>query len=349
MTNMEFTTEKEFINFIRTTYAENAPELLRTFGEDCAVIRITRKESFIISCDDLIEGTHFLYEYLSLYEVGQKALMTNISDIISLGHAPSYYLVSLLLPRYFPKEKTGEIYAGMHAIADRYHIILIGGNTEVYKGPLAIRITIIARTKNNYFLFRNNAKPGDLLYISNNIGLSALGLALFQKGWRKRHSDIITDTGQKERRTWLKRAIMEYGTPSLPFELSLVLAKHRLARCAIDISDGLLSDLQEICNESGVGASIYEEMLPVPPGIKKFCNSAGIDYYSLMLTGGEDYQLLFTVPEKNIKKLSALPSFSSARCIGKIKHDKQHRITCYSQGKEKSFPAYQGYNHFRKK
>jgi len=343
---MHFISEKDFIASIRKKYSRNAPELIRTFGEDSAVIKLSGKESLVISCDDFIEGTHFLQNYMTLAEAGKKALLTNISDIIAMGQAPLYYLVSLSLPTSFPKEKTTEIYSGMNSIAHSYNIILIGGNTEVYQGPIAIRITIIGKAHKDYFFFRSNAQPGDRIYISNYVGLSALGLFLLQTGWRKNGTLFTDNHGQTEKRTFIKKAIKEYLAPSIPFDLCMALSRHRIPNAAIDISDGLISDLYEICKESQVGAQIFEDALPAPSSLLHYCARTGIDYYKFMLAGGEDYQLLFTVPEKNCASLTKIISSHNVHCVGKIYKNTRCRIRLYSHGKEKPLPSYTGYDHF---
>ena len=339
--------EKDFIACLRKKYVKDSPELVKTFGEDCAVIKLTQNESFIISCDDFIEGTHFMQDYMTLPEAGRKALLTNISDIISMGQAPSYYLVSISLPKSFRKEKALELYAGMNSAARQYHIALIGGNTEAYNGPLALRITIIGKTRNNYLFFRSNAQAGDLIFISNRIGLSALGLTLLQRGWRKKTHTIMDNLGQPEKRNFLKRAIKEYIAPSIPFHECMKLSKHHIPHAAIDISDGLIQDLQEICKESHTGAIIHENKLPVSAPLLKYCSSAKIHFNELMLGGGEDYQLLFTVPEKNCAKLSKIFSPRKLYCIGKIIKDDLCRVRLYLHGKEKSLPHRIGYDHFQ--
>ena len=340
-----FRSEKEFIRYIRKKFEKKSQNVIRSWGEDCAMIKLKHANSILISCDDFIEGRHFELAYFPLREAGRKALVTNISDIISMGGTPLYYLVSLLIPKDFGKESIPEIYIGFKEIEKKYNMQLIGGNTEVYQGPLSIRITIIGATVGSYGFCRNKAKVGDKIFITNNIGLAAIGLLLFKRGWRKIHNHFITKDGNKENRPLVRKALKEFLLPSIPYDFSIILATYNLANAAIDISDGLVSDLYEICKESKVGAKLFKAQLPVNKSLLSFCKQINVDFYKLAMSGGEDYQLLFTVPESKVKLLSDIAKGHEFYCIGEIIQDSLHRVRLVD-GKEEYLLEELGFDHF---
>ncbi len=344
---LSFKSEKDFIDYIRIKYSPASENLLRTFGEDCAVIKISSKIPIVISCDDFIEGKHFLTNYLTLKEIGQKALLVNISDIIAMGAIPLYYLISLRLSYSFAKEKATEIYEGLYKISKSFNIKIIGGNTEVYDGPLSISITILGKPISKKLLYRNNAKVGDAVFLSKKTGFAALGLKLLQKGWHTINNKVYNNSNNIEENIFFRRAIKEYIRPSLPFRLSLELMKRNIPNAAIDISDGLISDLYEICKESNVSCVINKNKILPHPSLNMFCQKLGLDFFHLSLAGGDDYQIIFTVPKRKINMLNELKKRWKFSFIGEIIDDSSCSVIMKDGEKEEILPAALGYDQFR--
>lgn len=341
--------EKKFISYIRKKHSKDlidSKHVLKSFGEDCAVLEWKSKSQLLVSCDDFIEGRHYKNEYFKLRDVGRKALLINISDIVSMGGIPLYYLVSLHIPKSMDKRMLSEIYKGFSDIEKDYKVQLIGGNTEAYFGPLAIGITIIGKKYNQTCFHRCAAKTSDKIFITNNVGFASLGLSLFKMGWRKVSNTFFDCNGEKEKSPIAKKALKEFLLPSIPFHLSKTLAQHNIVNAAIDISDGLVSDLYEICKESNVSAILYKNKLPINSKTKSFCRKININFEQLFLSGGEDYQLLFTVAKKKIKLLNNITKGCEIYCIGEIIKEKDNKVKLIEQNKEIVLSEKLGFDQF---
>ena len=293
-------------------------------GDDAALIKKDTNYLWAISTDMLNEKTHFLPN-TDPFNLGWKALAVNISDIYAMGGIPKFALLAIALP----KVKVGwmeEFSNGLFSCAKKYRVELIGGDTT--KGPLSISICILGEVLKKNALLRSNAKKEDDIWVTGELGLAALGLAKLQK-------KIQLPQGLS------KKAIGALEKPMLQSSIIEIMAK--LSHSAIDISDGLIADLSHILEASKVGADISLKDIPVTPWLKK---NKLID---IGLSGGDDYQLLFTAPKKNRNKInlvSKMPSIKLKR-IGSIKKGKilnisDHKGMLYKLKKK-------GYDHFETK
>ena len=290
-------------------------------GDDAALIKKDNNYLWAISTDMLNEKTHFLPN-TNPFNLGWKALAVNISDIYAMGGIPKFALLAIALP----KVKVGwmeEFSNGLFSCAKKYRVELIGGDTT--KGPLSISICILGEVLKKNALLRSNAKKEDDIWVTGELGLAALGLAKLQK-------KIQLPQGLS------KKAIGALEKPMLQSSIIEIMAK--LSHSAIDISDGLIADLSHILEASKVGADISLKDIPVTPWLKK---NKLID---IGLSGGDDYQLLFTAPKKNRNKInlvSKMPSIKITR-IGSIKKGKSLNISDH-KGKLYSLKK-KGYDHF---
>ena len=293
-------------------------------GDDAALIKKDTNYLWAISTDMLNENTHFLPN-TDPFNLGWKALAVNISDIYAMGGIPKFALLAIALP----KVKVGwmeEFSNGLFSCAKKYRVELIGGDTT--KGPLSISICILGEVLKKNALLRSNAKKEDDIWVTGELGLAALGLAKLQK-------KIQLPQGLS------KKAIGALEKPMLQSSIIEIMTK--LSHSAIDISDGLIADLSHILEASKVGADISLKDIPVTPWLKK---NKLID---IGLSGGDDYQLLFTAPKKNRNKInlvSKMPSIKLTR-IGSIKKGKSLNITDH-----KGMPyklKKKGYDHFETK
>jgi thiamine-monophosphate kinase len=293
-------------------------------GDDAALIKKDTNHLWAISTDMLNEKTHF-FQNTNPFNLGWKALAVNISDIYAMGGVPKFALLAIALPKV--KENwMKEFSNGLFSCAKKYKVELIGGDTS--KGPLSISICILGEVLKKNILLRSNAKKEDDIWVTGELGLAALGLA-------KLKSKIELPQSLS------KKAIRALEKPML--HSSIIKSMGRLSHSAIDISDGLIADLTHILEASNVGANIFLKDIPMSTWIKKN------KLFDIGLSGGDDYQLLFTAPKKNRNKInliSKIPSIKLVR-IGSIKKDKSlniidHKGMLYKLKKR-------GYDHFETK
>ena len=323
----------EFELIKRITRNPRDKSIIKGIGDDCAVIKLGNK-LLVITTDTLVEGDHFSFEWFTPKQVGMKAIEINVSDIGSMGALPKYALVSLVLPRDIDVKTIDEIYKGMWEKADKRGLDIIGGNITHGK-QLVIDIDMIGEVKKQDLKLRSSAKPGDFIFVSGDLGSSAAGLNLF----------LNKITGFED----VKEKHLEPKA-----KLSKVKGFLKNINAMIDVSDGLASEVTRICEQSNVGATIYADNVPIKDSVRtaaKVINkllktefSNGLensknflkDPLDYALYGGEDFELIYTVSEKNLDKVKGF-------LVGEITKKKGVRI--YSKGKEKSI-AKHGYDHF---
>ncbi|MEO3681080.1 MULTISPECIES: thiamine-phosphate kinase [Shewanella] len=247
-----------------------------SIGDDCALVNPADNKSIAISCDTLVEGVHFLAD-IPAHALGYKSLAVNLSDLAAMGAEPAWFTLALTLPSV-DQPWLASFSEGLFEIAEYYGIALIGGDTT--RGPRSISITINGQVIKGTALTRAGAKNGDWIYVTGTLGDSALGL------------DILR--GAQSVNTEDKEYLINrhyYPTPRVLAGQAL----RTLATSAIDLSDGLISDIGHVLTASKVGATIDVNKIPLSKSIK--ANLSREDALSYALTGGEDYELLFTVPE----------------------------------------------------
>lgn len=272
-------------------------------GDDAAWLDC-RSPTFLLTADLLIEGIHFKLEWSTFYSLGYKTLAVNLSDIAAMGGTPAYLTLSLGIPSDFTTRDIDEFYRGVRFLARLSGVSLVGGDTSAAK-RFFISAALIGHCPYAPVL-RSGAKPGDDLYVTGTLGDSALGLELIKK--KKRHG----------RRGAAAHLIRRHHFPSARLKAGALLARERLARAMIDVSDGLLQDLSHLCKASAVGAEIWENVLPLSPAYKML---AGKKRSTYALAGGEDYELLFSVRprDKNrlekIKRRLGVPITRIGKCL----------------------------------
>jgi thiamine-monophosphate kinase len=305
--------------------------LVQGIGDDVAVIEMG-SQSLLITTDILIEGIHFDQSWIDPYHLGKKALAVNLSDIAAMGGIPKYFLISLGLPKNIPLSFISSFYRGLKERAKQFHVDLIGGDTSLSQ-KLIINICLLGEGKKENLLYRSGAKVGNNLYVSGTLGDSALGLKLLQKRGNRR--------GPRE-------LIEKHLSPYPRIQLGQAIAKHRWATSMIDVSDGLLIDTSHLLEESGVGARIWEDRIPLSKSYRKWIPSVSKDPYPIALSGGEDYELLFTAPPEMKHRLSslALSLKTPITYIGEILPKKEGFHIVRKDGK-KYLPSRFGFDHFR--
>ena len=301
-------------------------DVVLSVGDDCAITSIPTGYQLAITTDTLVEGTHFLPS-ISPADLAYKSVAVNLSDLAAMGSTPTWMSLALTLPE-IKEAWLAEFSQSLFAILDRYGVSLIGGNTT--KGPLSITLTAQGFLPENQGLFRHQAKVGDWIFVSGFLGDSAAGLDLLLQNRKiENESD----------RYFIQRHL--HPTP----RVELGLALRSFSCCALDISDGLLADLEHILERSQVGAEIYLENLPISRHLCIQYEQTQAEKFAL--TGGEDYELCFTVSEEKREEMEQVLRSQGIKvtCIGKIL-PQTSGLNLLKNGEKVTLPEHCGFDHF---
>jgi thiamine-monophosphate kinase len=297
--------ERDFISNIRAQFVGESDLLFKGIGDDCAVFRGSDDLCWLISTDLLVENVHFVTEWHDAYLLGRKAVAVNLSDIAAMGGRPRFIAVSLALPSYLTDDWLSKWYMGVADILKENDCLLIGG--DVAKSALfTINIIALGSAHPDKVLYRNGAKDEDDIYVTGPLGTAAAGLEILQRK--------IDDED-----TYLP-FITAHLNPEPQISAGMALAESGLVSAMQDISDGVATDLSHICLESQVGAVVYASELPCCEELPGLCNKLHLSLNDIILSGGEDYQLIFTADVDHREKLAKLGSQlqTSFVRIGKI-------------------------------
>ena len=280
-------------------------------GDDAAVLQFSNDEEVLVSTDLFMEGIHFDLTYFPLRHLGYKAVVANISDIYAMNGTPKQITVSLALSRKFCIEDVEELYAGIRLACQTYGIDIVGGDTTSSLTGLAISITAIGTAPKGTVVKRNGAKETDLICVTGNLGAAYMGLQLLEREKiATAGKDIQPDFQGKE--YILERQLK----PEARREVIEKLREEGIKPTSmIDISDGLSSELMHICKQSGAGCRIYEERIPIDYQTAIMAEELNLNVVTCALNGGEDFELLFTVPIADHEKVAAM---KEVRIIGHI-------------------------------
>ncbi len=281
-------------------------------GDDCAVLEYPDKQ-VLVTTDLLMEGVHFDLTYVPLKHLGYKAVMVNLSDIYAMNGTPRQITVSLAISKRFGVEDMEELYAGMRLACEAHHVDIVGGDTTSSLTGLAISITAIGDAAKDQVVYRNGAHETDLICVSGNLGAAYMGLQLLEREknvFMGEGDDVQPDFAGKE--YLLERQLK----PEARRDIISALADAGIRPTAMmDISDGLSSELMHICKQSGTGCRVYEEHIPLDYQTAVMAEEFNMNVSTCALNGGEDYELLFTVPLTDYDKVSKL---KDVRLIGHI-------------------------------
>jgi len=302
-----------------------------SIGDDAAILRPSPGRELVLTCDAFLENAHFLADVHPPESVGYKALARATSDLAAMGARPLCFLLTLALPRKRTGRWLDAFLKGMSRAARRLRVALIGGDTALHS-TVAIDITVLGEIRAGGAITRAGARPGDVVYVSGSLGRAQLGLELVLRG--------LATPGARRWRPLLQSHL--YPEPRLA--LGVMLARRRLASAMIDTSDGLSIDLPNLCEASRVGAELWLDRLPavrVPAEILK----RGLDPVALALHGGEDYELLFTVPRRLASLVPTSCRGVSLTAIGRIVRGKGVSLVG-PEGRARVLPR-AGWDHFR--
>jgi thiamine-monophosphate kinase len=383
-----FRTETQFVRWLQTRMPSKTPGLKLGIGDDAAVVRPSAGYDLVLKSDMSIEDVHFSLALHPAAAVGHRALARPLSDIAAMGGTPKFVLVSLALSSRTKSSWIEGFYSGLSATARRFGISLVGGDTARAQGHVYIDVIAIGEVLHGRAVPRSGARPGDQIYVSGRLGVSALGLHLL----KSRHSDSArlshrdrsshhdrlchhekkspaslgtSGTGIASQSGAAARAVQHHLYPEPRCALGRFLADHRLASAMIDISDGLSTDLNHLCASSGAGARVWANLIPGPEmrtaagrGLTQRSPQADpstgnadaavlpASSLELALHGGEDYELLFTVPKGKLSQITRDFEGLPLNRIGEMHRSKEVRLI-YPDGQQLTLhPA--GYDHFRR-
>ena len=279
---------------------------IKSIGDDAAVLDFGTKK-VVVSTDLLVEGVHFDLAYMPLKHLGYKAVVANVSDICAMNATPTQITVSIAVSNRFPLEALEELFAGITSASKFYGVDVIGGDTTSSQKGLIISITAIGEANLEDIVYRNGAQATDLLVVSGDIGAAYMGLQVLE---REKQVFQVNPNNQPdlEPYTYL---IERQLKPEARRDLKELFEKLELKPTSmIDVSDGLSSEVMHLCKQSGVGCNLYEEKIPVDPQLINVCEEFNIDITTIALSGGEDYELLFTIKMEDYGKIKANPNFT---------------------------------------
>ncbi len=313
------------------------PETVTGAGDDAAILHFDNEEEVLISTDIFMEGVHFDLTYFPLKHLGYKVTMANLSDIYAMNGTPKQITVSLALSKKFCIEDIEQLYAGIKLACSEHNIDIVGGDTTSSLTGLAISITAIGTSPRGRAVKRSGAKETDLICVSGDLGAAYMGLQLLEreKVATADKEDIQPDFAGKE--YLLERQLK----PEARKDIIEQLRKEGIIPTAMmDISDGLSSELMHICKQSKVGCRIYEERIPIDYQTAIMAEELNLNVVTCALNGGEDYELLFTVPIADHEKITAM---KGVHIIGHIVGDSMGCAMITRDGAEMELRA-QGWN-----
>lgn len=314
---------------------KNASSILGT-GDDAAVIDHFGRQT-VISTDLLLEGIHFDLSYTPLKHLGYKCVVVNVSDIYAMNATPTQIVIGIAFSNRFSVEALDEFYEGVYAACEKYGVDLVGGDTSTSQRGFVISVTAIGEVAPDSFVKRSGAKSGDLICVSGELGGAFLGLTLLE-----REKKIFEETGAQpdlEGQAYIvgrllkpeaRKDIIEYFSEAEILPTSM-----------IDISDGLSSELLHICKQSDTGCVLYEDKLPFNDEMKEFAYKLKLDPTACALSGGEEYELLFTVAQSDYEKIKVNPAISIIGYITEAGEGKK----IITRGGNKHDLVAQGWNH----
>jgi len=337
-TRTEISSLGEFglIQRINKSIKTSLPDTIRGIGDDAAVID-SGEEFGLLTTDLLLEGVHFDLTFFPLKHLGYKAVSANIADIAAMNGIPRQVTVSIALSNRFSVEAVDELYEGIRLACKDFNVDLVGGDTTSSRSGLIISVSVFGKVKKEKIAYRNTAKPNDLLCVTGDLGGAYMGLQLLE---REKQVFLANPNMQPEldgKDYVVQRQLRPEARMDVVFELDEAGV---IPTSMIDLSDGLASDLLHICAQSGVGAVIFEERLPIDEQTYLVASELNIGAVTAALNGGEDYELLFTVPQSAYELIRNNPKITF---IGYIT-DKKGEVELHTKADSRVPLTAQGWN-----
>lgn len=352
--NLRGVGEFGLIRRIRKQFPSRQDSILQGIGDDCAVVLPPQGKALLLTTDLLVEGIHFDLACCTFRDIGYKAVASSVSDIVAMGGTPLYFLTSLALPPDTAMSHVDQLYRGIRQGATRYNVRLIGGDTSASHRGIFISIAVVGEAALSSVVTRAGARAGDAIFVTGTLGDSAAGLEILKglktRGRRGASPPVIASPlpypspssasgggGGKGGGKAISYLVRRHLHPTLRMEVARRLARDTRVSSMIDLSDGLASDLRRICEESEVGAEIVAAKIPVSPALRRYAAQAKKEPLTYALSGGEDYELLFTArPGGRIRQAAE---------IGRVLPHKKGIVLLNKDGSRRPLSA-RGYEHF---
>jgi len=305
-TALEEMGEFALIDHLTQNFPISRESTLKAIGDDAAVLDFKDKKT-IVTTDMLVEGVHFDLSYMPLKHLGYKAVMANLSDVYAMNATATQIAVSVAVSNRFPLEALEELYAGIALACQIFKVDLIGGDTTSSTTGMLISITALGEAQEDDIVYRSGAKPNDLLVVSGDLGGAYMGLQVLE---REKEVFKVNPNSQPDLSPY-SYIVERQLKPEARKDIVELFKKLEVRPTAmIDISDGLSSEILHLCKNSEVGCNLFEEKIPLDPTVITACEEFKIDSTLVALSGGEDYELLCTIDQKDFDKIKGNPNLS---------------------------------------
>src|SRR6202789_3041850 len=298
-TNIESLGEFGLIDYLTKNNKISQKSTLKSIGDDAAVLDFAGKK-VLVSTDMLLEGIHFDLAYCPLKHLGYKAIQVNLSDIYAMNGTATQVTVSIGVSSKFPLEAVEELYEGMYLACEKYNVDIVGGDTTSSKQGLVISVTVLGYADEKDIVYRNGAEEGDLICVSGDLGGAYVGLQLLEREKMIYLENPNIQPDLEGRDYIVERQLKPEARKDI---VELLKDNDILPTAMIDISDGLASEIMHICKQSNKGCNIYEDKIPLDPMTFETAREFNLDPTVCALSGGEDYELLFTVKQADYDKI----------------------------------------------
>jgi thiamine-monophosphate kinase len=292
--------ERDLIARIRARVPAAPPWLIVGIGDDAAVVRPERGALEILTTDALVEGIHFDRRFSTPRDIGWKALAVNLSDVAAMGGTPRLALLSLGLPAESAPDEVHALVDGFLALAAEARVTLAGGNITRSPGPLTVDVTVTGFARARHVLTRGGGRPGEDLYVTGSIGAAAAGLSYLKESKESKEAKEL------EGIDGIDECVRRHCAPEPRVRIGALLGRNRAASACMDLSDGLADGVRQMAEACGAGATIDAAALPVPAAAREWFRRAGVDPLLSAVAGGDDYELLFSVPRRARGRLATV-------------------------------------------
>lgn len=362
MTEISTLGEFGLIDHLTKDIKTNNAETKYGIGDDCAVLSYPKEKEVLVTTDLLMEGVHFDLTYITLKHLGYKSAMVNLSDIYAMGGMPKQITVSLALSQRFCIEDMEDFYEGLRLACEQHNVDIVGGDTTSSRTGLAISITAIGEVEAGKAIYRNGAKDTDIICVTGDLGAAYMGFQLLEREKQVYYQQIellqkqIAATSDANVKAELQAQMQQVSQPDFSGKEYLlerqmkpearrdIILKLRemgiQPTSMMDISDGLSSELMHICKQSNVGCRVYEERIPIDYQTAVMAEEMDMNVTTVALNGGEDYELLFTVPIADHDKVDQM---EGVKVIGYITKADLGKALITRDGNEFELKA-QGWN-----
>lgn len=305
-TNLSEIGEFGLIELLTRNLGSKLGSTVKGIGDDAAVLD-HKNNQIVLTTDLLVEGVHFDLAYMPLKHLGYKAIMVNLSDVFAMNAVATQVTVSIAVSNRFPVEALEELYEGIELASKIYNVDVVGGDTTSSTKGLLISVTAVGSAPAEDIVYRSGAKPNDLLVVTGDLGAAFMGLQVLE---REKEVFKVNPNSQPDLDAYtylIERQLKPEARQDIPPLLKKLGVK---PTSMIDISDGLSSEIIHLCKNSGVGVNLFEDKIPLDPAVISACEEFELDSTTIALSGGEDYELLFTVSQEDFPKIKANPHMS---------------------------------------